>query len=233
MNPTNQPSRGDPPEPERKPLSAEEQRFFTELLDNLADRDPTASEQVVGADPDVVEHYGEADRLRSRIRAALAGQADQPFAPHHEQLVKDIEAALAAQRADAVRAAPGDTPEEPPGILTSVTRHLPPEKAIDLYRKITPVFVYQVLSKLDESASLRDVHRIVDHLCSEPVQQRLQTCEHARDGILEEFRAVLGRSDVHQKITREMLQRVLTESGAMNDLMAMENCIKLARTKAG
>ncbi|UCG31582.1 MAG: hypothetical protein JSU68_07930 [Phycisphaerales bacterium] len=233
MNPTNQPTPGHPPDRERKPLSADEQRFLTELLDNLADPDPTATEQVIGADPDAVEYYGEADRLRSRIRAALTGEAEQPLAPHQEQVVKDIEAALAAQRTDAVRAAPGDPLEEPPGILTSVTRHLPPEKAIELYRKITPVFVYQVLSKLDESASLRDVHRIVDHLCSEPVQQRLQTCEHARDGILEEFREVLGRSDVHKKITREMLQRVLAESGAMNDLMAMENCIKLARTKAG
>jgi hypothetical protein len=233
MNPTHQPDPGDPPDPQREPHSADEQRFFAELLDNLADLEPTAPEELIDADPDVVEHYGEADRLRSRIQAALAGELDRPLAPHQEQLVRDIEMTLAARRAEADRSAVGEAPDEAPGILTSVTRHLPPEKAIELYRKITPVFVYQVLSKLDESASLRDVHCIVDHLCSEPVQQRLQTCEHARDGILDEFRAVLGRSDVHKKITRDMLQRVLAESGAMNDLMAMENCIKLARTKAG
>jgi hypothetical protein len=233
MNPTNQPTPGDPPEPERKPLSADEQRFLTELLDNLVDLDPAAPERLIDADPEMVEHYGQPDRLRSRIRAALAGEAIRPLTPHEEHLVRDIEAALAARRAEADRAARGEAPEEPPGILTSVTRHLPPEKAIELYRKITPVFVYQVLSKLDESTSLRDVHRIVDHLCSEPVQHRLQTCEHARDGILEEFCVVLGLSDVPKKITREILQRVLDESGAMNDLMAMENCIKLARTKAG
>lgn len=233
MNPTNQPNQGDPPEPERKPLSADEQRFLTELLDSLVDLDPAAPERLIDADPEMVEHYGQADRLRSRIRAALAGEADQPLAPQEEHLVRDIEAALAARRAETDRAARGEVLKEPPGILTSVTRHLPPEKAIELYRKITPVFVYQVLSKLDESASLRDVHRIVDHLCSEPVQHRLQTREHARDGILEEFCAVLGHSDVHKKITREILQRVLHESGAMNDLIAMENCITLARTKAG
>ena len=217
------------PRPDPAHLSTEQQHFLRDLMDRLADQEPEALEELIAADPERVDQYAQADDLRDRLRAALTERAQEGGNPADQQIVRSIQAALAAQR----QRATGDRTAEPPGILTSVTRQLPPEKAIELYRKITPVFVYQVLSRLDESTSLRVVHEIVDHLCSEPVQQRLQSCEHVRDGILEELRLVLGRSDIDRQITRETLHDVLEESGATNDLMAMENCIRLARSKAG
>jgi hypothetical protein len=148
-----------------------------------------------------------------------------------QQLWVDRTRAALAKRREAATGQDADS--EPAGILTSMTRQLSPERAIELYRKITPVFVYQVLDRLYQSASLRVVHEIVEHLCSDEVQARLRACEHVRDGILDEFCTVLGQSEIRQQLSREDLQHLLEECGAANDLLAMENCIRLASAKAG
>jgi hypothetical protein len=231
-NPSGGPPRATPGG-ETPALPEDERRFLSDLLDNLMRADHAAHDILLEANPDWVEHYGEADRLRGRIRAALTGQAGTSLSAEQVRLIERTKAAWAEHRAAADRTAPQAAPEETEGILTSLTRHLPPEKAVALYHKIAPAFVYQLLKRLNESASLRVAHQLVDHLCSEGVQQRLRVCAHVRNGILDECRAVLGQSEIRQEISREELQHLLVECGAMHDLIAMENCITLMASKAG
>lgn len=212
------------------PASGEnaEKNFAARLLAKLAREDSEACDALLKANPSLLDSVEREDDLRERVRAALTGQGDIPLSPQQERVANETRSALARLR-DA--AAGPDT--EPDGILTSMTRQLAPEKAVALYRKITPVFVYQLLGTLERSASLMVVHQIVDHLCSEDVQARLRASEHVRDAILDEFRVVLGQSELGQELSRDSVERLLNDCGAMNDLIAMENCIKLAASRTG
>ena len=103
---------------------------------------------------------------------------------------------------------------------------------MELYRKIAPVFVYQILSSLKQPPSVRCVRQFVDHLCSEEVQQNLRRCPHVREGILQELRDLLGHSEVRHELSLQELQEHLEDCGAMSDLIAMANCITLASSQA-
>ena len=220
------------PSPEAKPPAAEELNFLAKLLDKLATEDRAAYDALRDANPDLVEHYGESDHIRQRTRAALLGHAGTTLSPEQQQLVERIKATMAKYRASASQAAPLRVSDEPPGILTSVTRRLSPERAIELYRKIAPMIVHQMLNRLKPSVNLSVVQRLVDHLCTRDVLVRLSACEHVRDGILDELCTALGRHEIRRELSRADLQRVLEESGAVDDLIAMENCIKIAVTRA-
>lgn len=225
-----------PPAPSKtgtESLSDDERRFLSDLLDELMEQDGAAHDTLLEANPHWVEHYGVSDNLRERIRAALTGRAGTPLSQEQQRLIERTQALWEEYRTHAGQDLPGGTAEESTGVLTSMTRHLSPEKALELYRKIAPLFVYEILNRLNESASLRVVNQLVEHLCSAEVQQRLRGCAHVRSGILEEFRTVLGRSEIRQEVSPEELQRLLEESGALNDLIAMENCIKLTAAKVG
>jgi hypothetical protein len=210
--------------PEGEYPSGPERDYLCRLLDDLAAQDPAAHEALLAADPGIIECAAGAEVRWERLRAALTGQAGVQLSAEQARVIADTAQAWAQRR---------PVVEEQTGVLTSLTRHLPPHKAVQLYRKIAPVFVYQVLGRVNESASIRVVNQIVDHLCSDEVQQRLRTRAHVRQGILDEFRAVLGRSDLHQELSLADLERVLEECGAMNDLLAMENCIRLTAARAG
>lgn len=221
------------PPSESRLFSEQERRFLCGLLDKLAEDDRSAYDALLAADPEWVEHYGASEHLRQRIRAALTGQSGVRLSSRQERLIERTKAQWATYRAGGYRTAIGGVADESTGILTSVTRKIAPERALELYREIAPGFVYQVLERLNQSASLGVVRELVDHLCSEEVQARLRACRHVRDGILDELRTVLGRSEIHQEISLANLQSLLEKSGAMNNLIALENCIKLAATRAG
>ena len=95
------------------------------------------------------------------------------------------------------------------------------------------MFVHRVLDRLGLGTELGLVHRIVAHLCEASTQQRLREQAHVRDGIVAEFRLVLGADVVTEELTRARMDVLLEESGALDDLEAMENCLKLAGQKAG
>lgn len=221
------------PRSETQRLTADERKFLSGFLDELEREDPAAAAALLESNPQWVEYWGASGDLRGRVWAALTGQSGTPLSPEQKRLIERTRASRPEYDVGSKRTMPDGVSEEPAGILTSLMRRVPPEKAIELYRKITPVFVYQVLTRLNESASLRTVNRIVEHLCGDEAQLRLRECEHVRDGILDEFRSVLGRSEIGHEISREDLQRLLEECGALNDLIVMENCIKLAAAKAG
>jgi hypothetical protein len=209
-----------------------ERQFLAALLDRLTEEWPQGRDQIIEADPEIIEQIYASSQLRSEVAAALSGKT-VPLTDEQRE-IGELTAREIGRRG-MLHAGRYGTSEglEPSGILTSLTRQLAPEKAMLLYRKIAPVFVFQILNKLNESASLRDVHRFVDHLCNETVLARLAACEHVRDGILDELRAVMGSSDIRLELSREDLQQILVECGAMQDLVAMENCIRLSASKAG
>ncbi len=214
-------------------MTTDERKFLSAFLDGLEKEDPAAVAVLLENDPQWVEYWGGSNDLRQRVRAALTGHSGTPLSPEQKRVIERTKASRLEYGAGTKRAVPEGASEEPDGILTSLMRQLPPEKAIELYRKITPVFVYQILTRLYGSASLRTVNRIVEVLCGDEAQMRLRECKHVRDGILDEFRSVLGRSEIEHELSREDLQRLLEECGALNDLIVMENCIKLAAAKAG
>jgi hypothetical protein len=213
-------------------LSPEEREFLSKLLERLAEEDRAAHDALVEANPELVELCGMPRPLRERIRAALTARAGGAPAREQERLLEHARVRSAAYRAGAAQAASRGASDTSPGILTSMTRKLPPERAIELYRKITPIVVHQLLGRFNPSAKLGVVQRAVDHLCSEEVHRRLCACEHVRDGILQELANVLDRRELLQEVSREDLRAVLEQCGAMDDLIAMENCIKLAASKA-
>jgi hypothetical protein len=47
------------------------------------------------------------------------------------------------------------------------------------------------------------------------------------------LRQVLGRTSVGRDVSLAELQHLLVDSGAVTDLIAMENCVLLARTQVG
>ena len=218
--------------PIEDPLSPDQKKFLSTLLDELAEDDSPAHDALLKANPVLVEHCGQSDIIRERIRAVLVGQEATTLWREQERLIEQANASAAQRRARTAPASSLGRVQEPAGILTSMTRKLPPDRAIELYRKIAPTVVHQLLNELYPSANLAVVQRFVDHLCSADVQVRLRACDHVRDGILHELCMVLGQPDIRQEVDREDLQRVLEECGAMDGLIAMENCIRVAASKA-
>lgn len=208
-------------------------RFIADLMDDLARQDGRAHAALIRNNPDLVELYGRAGGLRQRVSAALTTTGDGVPAASRE-LIDRVRAALAecGASSDAAAEAQGTGPLEI-GMLTSLTHRLPPEQAMELFRRITPVLVYQILERLNDSAHIPIVRRFVDHFCSAEVQARLRNCEHVREGILEEFCRVLGSSEIRRTISAGELEQLLLEGGAMHELLVMENCIKLVSSRAG
>ena len=217
----------------RNALTDEERLFLTGLLTDLAEEDRPACDALLRANPELIDECHTPAELAAKIRATLTGTGGTPLSQEQQQLIERTKDALAEIRSRRHLVTPLAAAEEDAGVLTSLTRQLSPAKAAELYRKIMPAFVYQVLDRLNRSASLHVVHQIVGHLCSDEVQAQLRTCEHVRDAILDEFRDVLGQSEIHQQVSRADLQKLLVECGVMNDLIALENCIKLVASKAG
>ena len=221
------------PQPEKRSQSADERRFLARLLEDLAREDPVAHDALLQRNEDLTEPGPDWDETRRRVRAALAGEGGVGLSESHRQLAEGIKASLLQSRAGATLRIPAAAVEPPPGILTSLTRKLPPERAVELYRKIAPMVVHQLLSRVSPSVSLDVVRRAVDHLCCDDVQARLCACEHARDGILDELCTLLNQPEMALRVSREDMQQVLQDCGAMDDLIAMENCIRLISVKAG
>ena len=219
------------PRPDESPQDHDhnpaERRFLNRLLDQVAQTLPDVHAALIKANPELQAETDDLDEIRRRVGDALSGKSGIPLSASEEAVAERIREQWTRLRAER------DAAAERTGILTSMTRQLPPEKAMELYRKFAPVVVYQILDRVDQSTSLRVVHTVVDHLCSEQVQNRLRGADHVRDALIEELRAVLGAGESAVQMTRAELLEVLEESGAMNDLIAMENCLKLAASKAG
>lgn len=179
------------------------------VFDGLESADPAAMSALLRENSALADRYGADERLMRRVRLALKS-SDPP----------DRAAAIASS----VRQR---------GVLTDVTSQLPPEKAVELYRKIAPMLAFGVLRRLDRNARLDTVQAIADHLCDEAVQRRLRASEHARDGIVEELCECLRDAGVKEVLDKDALLAVMEDCGATGDLMAMANCIRLSQVRAG
>jgi hypothetical protein len=175
--------------------------------------------------------------LRRVLRAAPSSADDAGF----RQAVEDTKAQLSAIRRKVSAGAPPvpaepahfELPREAAGVLTSMTRQLSPELALELYRKIAPLLAFAVLKHVERSASLDHVQAVAEHLCAEPVQTRLRAAEHVRDALVDELCTVLGDTRIKLGLNRRNLMVIMEESGATADLSAMVNCITLSKVRAG
>lgn len=118
-------------------------------------------------------------------------------------------------------------------MLTDVTRSLPPERAMELYRSIAPQVIYEMLRAAGNMPRLEMVLSLAERMCSPEVQERLRASAHVRDGLIDELSAAIAGADLREQLDREAVKRILEECGAMRKIVAMANCIKLARSRAG
>ncbi len=215
--------------PFERHLSTEEHRFLERLLELLSREAPAGYRDLIRANPQL-RRMASVDEVLARVRAALSGQSELP-------LTAPQRAAAEALRRAAARLC--GEPEENAsdrgelGVLTSLTRQLSPEKALVLYRKIAPILVYNLLQQLIGSAPLDLVGQVTDRLCGPQAQDRLRCAPHVRDAIVNEVSDAVGCSRIQRRLSRQDVLVLLAASGMMNELLIMENCIKLIHAKAG
>jgi len=207
--------------PEHDPAPANDAAVVQRLFASLAADDPEVVRAVLRDNPALAETVLGSEALRRTLQAvaddvwpagpvlpAESGADDRHPAATDVSLVRE-----------------GD--DEPTGLLTELTRELSPQRAEELYRKVAPLLVYELLRKLDENAQVGTVQRVVDHLCSPGVQEHLRACTHVRDGILEELAEVLCRTGVCAELDRAGVQRVMERCGVMGELLTLVRCIRL------
>jgi hypothetical protein len=197
----------------------------------MTDNDPKQSDASdIRALGQLMDHVAAADlavareMLRENPTLADAVLSDAALKQSLAVVLHDLQADATTQQA---------TIKEAPGVFTELTRTLTPEHAEALYRKITPLLVYELLRTLDRSADIGTVQRIVDRLCSRAVQDRLRSCAHVRDGILDEIAAVLCDVGLRETLDRQAVQEVMADCGVLGELSTLENCVRLMRTQAG
>lgn len=156
-----------------------------------------------------VTGHGEASIAVQAMKEGAADFFEKPF--ESSGLIRSIRQILDEQ--------------DRPGTLTRFTKQLTGEEALELYRQITPRLVLALLVHLDEHADVRLVNRVVDHLCSPDVQDRMRRQRHVRDGIVDELRTALKDSRRDVDVSRDALLTVLEDTGVMKNLFAMEACL--------
>lgn len=216
----------------RQNMTDEERAALRSVLEKVAAEDPDSLKAFLRGNPLFAEEYRRGEDCLRLLHRALAEKTKAGNDPEWAGLLVGLARRCPAGSASAVDIRSPSVREDA-GILTDIARQLPPDQIMQLYRKIAPLVVFEILKLLTHSTSLEKVNEIADHLCNEETQERLRKSEHVRDGLLDELRFLLGDAVVDRVLTRERLLEVLHDCGAMNDLIAMENCIKLSRAKAG
>ncbi len=228
----NQPNRPNQPSHSNQ---GEDAAFLRALLESLNAEDPTVFNELMMSNPTLADEFHRSSPEIARLHEALsqvAGVHDDD--PAFAKIVAQIKDRLEnARRSPLVVKANGSDSDALAGILTDVTRQLSVEQAKQLFEKLSPMLVYTALKHLDRNCSLDEVERIAHHLCDEPIQARLRAAEHVRDALVDELSLALELEGLSDLLDRAQMTRVLEESGAMVDLVAMANCITLAKTQAG
>ncbi|GJM25541.1 MAG: hypothetical protein DHS20C16_19560 [Phycisphaerae bacterium] len=224
--------------------------YLRKLLETLSVEDPAVFNELMMSNSQLADEYHRANPQIDQIRDALTHDvlpvsASANAESHGDALGDDLAfAKIVAQIKE--RLAKGDEALRPAahaafgpaGILTDVTRQLSADQAKQLFAKLAPMLVYTTLKHMDCDCSFVEVERIAGHLCSDGVQEKLRGAEHTRDALVDEFSVAIvahgvGGLRVEDSLSREQMTKLLEESGAMADLMAMSNCILLAKTQAG
>lgn len=183
------------------------------LFATLAGEDPDTVRAVLRDNPALAEAVLGSAELQRLLRAVAA----EPASP------------LAGSPAPQVDPPRFPAYAEPQGIFTELTRELSPERAEQLFRKIAPLVVYELLRALDQNTNIGTVQQVVDHLCSPAVQDRLRACAHVRDGILDELAAVLRDAGLRTAIDRAGIQALMEDCGAAGELKTLVNCIRFTQ----
>lgn len=213
----------------------EDATFLRALLESLNAEDPAVFDELMMSNPQLADEFHRSSPEISRLHEAfshVSGAQDDD--PAFEKIVAQIKERLEiARRSPQTALGVGSSADALSGILTDVTRQLSVEQAKQLFQKLSPMLVYTALKHLDRNCSLDEVERIANHLCDETIQARLRTADHVRDALVDELSFALEWEGLNDRLDRDQMTRVLEESGAMVDLVAMANCITLAKTQAG
>ena len=253
----NQPSSTNDPQiiPAPQDVPADDAAYLRKLLETLSVEDPAVFNELMMANSQLAEEYHRADPQIGRIHDALTGDALPVNAGLNDEKAQHVDAEFAklvaqikerlARGNEAIlsgTSGPFELPQHA-GILTDVTRQLSAEQARQLFEKLAPMLVYATLRHLDCNSSFAEVDRIAGHLCSDDVQTKLRQAEHTRDALVDEFVLAIVEQGVGSSesdidgigvlLNRDQMTRLLEECGAMGDLVAMSNCILLAKTQAG
>jgi hypothetical protein len=224
--------------------------YLRKLLETLSVEDPAVFNELVLSNSQLADEFHRANPHYDQIRDALtqdvlsagvhlptsvlegseSGDGDLAFA----KIVAQIKGRLVGEESGLRPMTAGSSESSgPAGILTDVTRQLSAEQAQQLFAKLAPMLVYTTLKHMDCDCSFVEVDRIAGHLCSDDVQMKLRSAEHTRDALIDEFSLAFVAQGVKESLNRDQMTRLLEESGAISDLMAMSNCILLAKTQAG
>lgn len=217
----------------------EDAAFLRSLFESLSAEDPDVFDELMMSNPKLAEEFHRSSPEFARLHEALSQVADAEHDdPAFTKIVAQIKERLGAAEqlqltAQAAGQGAGSSSDELSGILTNVTRQLSVEQAKQLFEKLSPMLVYTTLKHLDCNCPLDEVERIASRLCEEPIQARLRGADHARDALIDELSLALEWEGLSDLLDRARMTQVLEESGAMVDLVAMANCITLAKTQAG
>ncbi len=237
--------------------------YLRKLLETLSAEDPAVFNELMMSNSLLADEYHRANPQIDRIRDALVHDAmpvhasedsgANSAAPLDETAGVELEFAKVVAQIkerlsrgeEAMRPLIGASFESPQdaGILTNVTRQLSAEQARQLFEKLAPMLVYTTLKHMNCNCSFDEVDRIAGRLCGHDAQTKLRQAEHTRDALVDELLLAMveqgvGSSEakingVGSSLDRAEMTRLLEESGAMADLVAMSNCILLAKTQAG
>lgn len=69
-----------PPKPEEESFAADERKFLSNLLDELAKEDRAAHDALLKANPGLLEYDRESENTRERIRGVGRSSGNSPFA---------------------------------------------------------------------------------------------------------------------------------------------------------
>lgn len=204
----------------KQPRGEDERAAVKKLFGWLASEDPAAVRAVLRDNPELAEAVMDSSDLQQLVQHVAAelppAELDGPSGRPPALVAFEAEAAVPPDAA-------------PPGIFTELTRALSPERAAQLYRKVVPLVVYELLRALDQNANVATVQQVVDHLSSRAVQERLRAAAHVRDGILDELAFVLRDAGVRAALSREDVQRIIEECGVLGELMTLVRCIRLSQ----
>jgi len=208
-----------------KAQNTDERAVVRTIFEAVAGEDPETVRAVLRENAALAEAVLGRDELVALMRTLFDEDGDATIRAWFTEALPREAAASAAMPS-------GNIPEhadEAPGLFTELTRELSPERAEQLYRKVVPLLVYELLRTLDRSANVALVQQIVEHLCSREVQDRLRGCVHVRDGILDELCVVLRDRGVRGVLNRDDVLRVMEACGITGELMTLVNCIRLIR----
>lgn len=191
-----------PSDDDSRPAASPAGRFLSQLYRRLQRNDAEAARELADANPELVDAMLRDDGAYAALASALNVAAHQSAGRN-----------------------------QPVGPLTDAMQSVSAAEADRLFHELAPKLVLAVFDLAEARPSFRAVYQGVCHLYRGDVQARLRSSRHVRDALLDELNELLpvlqDAPPTDKAKARAALQRQLEGNGAIDDLYAMTNCIRL------